>query len=87
MLNTRICFKATDNLTPKLSIISFGDPRNPKFIMIPLDMRSQKVTQESDHQCITVFMGTYGGVVSNIGHGLEGNSKSIHVYARQYYEN
>ena len=86
MLHTKICFKATDNLKPNLMIMNMRDPQNLQMIRIPRDMGSQTVSQESDHQCITIFMRKLGGRVINLGY-RDSDSKSVHVYVRQEYTN
>jgi hypothetical protein len=69
-------------------MMALTDPKNPKSIFIPDDIQDQglKVSQESDHKCISMNLG-YVGVVTNIGNKELNESQSIHVYARQYTGN
>jgi hypothetical protein len=86
--NTKICFKATDNLEPLLFILNMANPRNPELLMFPYRMEGRRVTRESDYQCVS-FSSTREAIrppnvtVQNIGILEAGHSQSVHVYARQ----
>lgn len=83
MRNTKICFKATDNLKPSLMIINMVNPRNPEMLRFPNDMGGRQVTQESDYQCVSISMRQMPSIVINGGFPDDGESQSLRVYVRQ----
>jgi hypothetical protein len=83
MRNTKICFKATDNLQPRLLLVNMADYRNPQMLDLPRELSGQKVSQESGHQCISMSLRSMPAFVRNLNMDDSSKSKSIHVYARQ----
>lgn len=83
--NTTICYKATDNLEPYLLMAIADRQGGFKIISIPygIERAGLEVSQESDHQCITMTVG-YSAMMTNVGRKELNESQSVHVYARQY---